>query len=583
MTMQEYGQHATRLDQLIEAIRAQKLDAFIQPINDGFQGEYVPARDQRLPWVTGFNGSAGTGLFLSAPFEGKDAILFVDGRYTIQAAQEVDPDCYHIINIADKTLGQWLADHSEAIARIGFDPWLHTNKQIEGLVTQLSGKELSPIPNPIDTIWTDQPEPPAMPVEAYAIEYAGVQATDKVKAIADELAKRKADAWLLCLPDGINWLLNIRGEDIPYNPLALCYALVHADATVTVIAHDVQRFKPALNDTTKLVELESFITKPELLFAKDSNILCDAKTSAHWFFQTIESCGATVSHAPDATLLPKAIKNDVEIEHMREVHQSDGRAVSALLDWLKQEIEIRDVTEIEAAQRLEKHRTEVADHVYRGPSFTTISGAGPHGAIVHYRVTEESNRPILNNELYLVDSGGQYFGGTTDITRTIVRGEPTEEMIDRYTRVLKGHIALATAIFPKGTTGAQLDVLARHALWKIGCDYQHGTGHGVGSYLCVHEGPQGISKRAQEVALAPGMILSNEPGYYKTGEYGIRIENLILVVDRGVGPDGMPIYGFETLTLVPMEESLINRALLSDDEIAWLDDYHKQVERNNAA
>lgn len=572
MSMIDGPDYSARLKKLSQAIERAGADVFIQPVNDEFQGEYTPEYAQRLPWVSGFTGSAGTAVFLAEAYEGKRAILFVDGRYTLQAAQEVNGEDYLIINSSDQLPAAWLKEREKALTTIAFDPWLHTEAQLRSWKKTLSrSQKLQALEeNPVDKIWREQPEPPSEAVMIHGLAYAGETVESKRQRVGKLVEEAGAEAALLALPDGINWLLNIRGGDIPYNPLYLCFAIISASGEVTVLSHAPERL-PKM-DGVIAHDISRLHESPKLLLDYAS-VLIDPSVSAHWFFTTCKGVGVEVVEGADPTLLPKACKNEVEIEGMREAHRRDGKAVSRFLSWLKQDAAAGEVSELDAVNRLETFRKDAGGEFYQGQSFATISGAGPNGAIVHYRVSEQSNRVLGKDEMYLVDSGGQYLDGTTDITRTIINGTPTPDMIDRYTRVLKGHIAIATALFPEGTTGSQLDVLARQHLWDVGCDYDHGTGHGVGAYLCVHEGPQRISKRAGDVALKAGMILSNEPGYYKDGEYGIRIENLVLVVEKGKTEKGKPLFGFETLTLAPFEDALIDQSILSNKEREWLEKY----------
>ncbi len=554
--------------------------AFLQPVNDAFQGEYTPAYAQRLPWISGFGGSAGTGVFLAEAVDGKPAALFVDGRYTIQAAQEVNKAQYHLINSADTTPQQWLAEHLPEGARVAYDPWLHTMAQVKRMkaVLEPQGIALAAVTtNPIDGVWDDQPSPPAEPIIPQLLEYSGISSEEKIAQVVSGMKEKEADAVILTLPDGVNWLLNIRGSDIPYNPLLLCYAVIDIQAKVTLFMQERQVADGLFNESISIKDINNIEKELNLILKDCDGVMCDSSCSAEAFHRLIEEAGCRLIEAADPTLRLKAVKNAVEIDGMRRAHQRDGRALTQFLAWLEDALSEGDITEISAADKLEECRRKMGGRLYRGPSFATISGSGPNGAIVHYRVSEASNRIIGDSELYLVDSGGQYLDGTTDVTRTVVNGTPTDEMKDRFTRVLKGHIAIATAKFPEGTTGSQLDVLARQYLWQDGVDYDHGTGHGVGAFLCVHEGPQRISKRGGDVPLEAGMILSNEPGYYKDGDYGIRIENLVLVVEAGKTEKRQSLLGFETLTLAPIDERLILWEMLSEDEKAWLDAYQARV------
>jgi Xaa-Pro aminopeptidase len=555
-----------KIEQLQLLMSKEKVDAYLQPSGDAFFSEYPPESAKRLAWLCCFDGSAGTLLVLCTAVDGEQAILFTDGRYTLQASSQLDKRLFQVVDVAEYSPASWLLKHQpEAV--LGYDAWLHSHRQVSGW-GELKTQPLSH--NPIDILWKDQPDQPAEPAFSHDMKYAGELSSSKKERILS-MMHSDADALLLTQPDGINWLLNIRGGDIPFNPLALCLAVLARDGRITLISEP--REWPELGADVSHVSWQEFQRNTADTFSQFNGLQLDAKATSEAVWQAAQVAGCQIIDAPDPCEAAKAIKNTTEISGIREAHKRDGRALSKFLAWLDAQ---ETFSELQAVEKIEAFRRAESGDLYRGPSFDTISGSGPNGAIVHYRVTPESNRSIGRGELYLVDSGGQYPDGTTDVTRTIVHGEPSPEMIDRYTRVLKGHIALARAVFPEGTTGAQLDALARHSLWEIGEDYAHGTGHGVGAYLCVHEGPQGISRRASAVALEEGMILSNEPGYYKTGEYGIRIENLVLV--RKASQEGFLC--FETLTLAPMDTRLINTNLLSSDECAWLAHYEAQVIEN---
>lgn len=580
MTLSYYN---SRLFALLNDLKKARLDAFIQPVNDEYQGEYTPLCAQRLEWVSGFTGSAGTAVFLADKQEGKPALLFVDGRYTLQAASQVATEHYHILNSTDKPVMPWLAKHLPAGARIGYDAWLHTQAQVQGwrAIVAKAGLELVQVPNLIDEGWADRPAPPAEAVAAHPLEYAGEDVAEKCRKLTAVLADQQADAMVLALPDGINWLLNIRGADIEFNPLVLAFAIVDKSGGIHVITQSRSFDWAAHYPDIKFINYNAFIENPYVFLSGYARLMMDPQTVASWFFTKAEEAGCTLIPQKDPTLQLKAIKNDAEREGIRAAHRRDGVALSRFLLWLERESAQRAVSELEVVDKLEHIRMDCGGNMYRGQSFATIAGSGPNGAIVHYRATQESNRTLANGELFLLDSGGQYLDGTTDVTRTVAIGTPTDEMRDRFTRVLKGHIAIATALFPRGTTGSQLDALARQYLWDAACDYDHGTGHGVGAYLCVHEGPQRISKRGGDTPLEIGMVLSNEPGYYKTGEYGIRIENLVLVIEGPAGADGRQFLQFETLTLAPIDRKLIDYSMLTEKEVQWLDAYHERVSLNN--
>jgi Xaa-Pro aminopeptidase len=564
---------ADRLAALRAELKAQGLDGFIIGRGDEHQGEYVPQRADRLAWITGFTGSAGAAIVLA-----EEAAVFVDGRYTLQVREEVDPKLYQYQHLVTEPPERWIEGHLKKGQRIGFDPWLFTVDQARRFTDAAAkaGGTAAPVEkNPLDAIWGDQPPPPIAPVLPQDMRYAGRSSEDKRRAIGKALAAEGQDAAVISAPDSLCWLLNIRGGDVPRTPFALGFAVVDTAGHVDVFM-DPRKFTPAtlshLGNEVTVQPREAFAGALDALGKEKRKVAIDSNTAGVWIRDRLVKAGAAVRVGDDPCALPKATKNAVEIEGTRAAHRRDGVAVTNFLGWLAAEAPKGSLTEIEAAEKLASFRRR--DPLFRDFSFDSISGAGPNGAIVHYRVSEKSNRKIENNSIYLIDSGGQYLDGTTDITRTVAIGTPTAEMKDRFTRVLKGHIALATVKFPKGTSGSNLDVLARRPLWEIGLDYDHGTGHGVGSYLSVHEGPQRISKMPNRVALEPGMIISNEPGYYKTGEYGIRIENLV-VVQPVDGQQNM--LQFETITLAPIDINLVDRTLLSADEVAWLNAYHRRV------
>jgi len=571
-----------RLDLLREELKARRLDGFIVPRADEHQGEYVPSCGQRLAWLTGFTGSAGVAVVLATR-----AALFVDGRYTLQAAAQADAALFEIHHLIDEPPARWLAGALKKGAVVGYDPWLHTPQDVERLKAGAAraGASLKPVAhpaaNPIDRVWPGRPPAPLAPVVPHPVQFAGESAQAKRQQIGRALAEDGAAAAVLTAPESIAWLLNIRGGDVPHTPLPLSFAMLRQDGSVTLFI-DRRKLAPGLDrhlgNGVAIEPPERFGAALEVLAASGAPVQVDPATAASWIFDRLEEAGARIHRAPDPCLLPKACKNPTELDGTRAAHRRDGAAVTRFLAWLAHEAPKGKLREIAASDRLEAFR-RTGEH-FRDLSFPTISGAGSNGAIVHYRATPESEKRLEPGTLFLLDSGAQYLDGTTDITRTVAIGTPSAEMRDRFTRVLKGHITLATARFPKGTTGAQLDPFARRALWQKGLDYDHGTGHGVGSYLGVHEGPQRISKAPNAQPLLPGMIVSNEPGYYKTGAYGIRIENLV-VVQPSAGPgdgDGeRDMMCFETLTLAPIDRNLVLRDLLEDEEIAWLDAYHTRV------
>jgi Xaa-Pro aminopeptidase len=565
---------AQRLKLLREKLAADGLAGFIVPRADEHQGEYVPLCGQRLAWLTGFTGSAGAAVVLS-----NRAAVFVDGRYTLQAAAQVDTMAYEIHHLIDEPPASWLATTAAKDEVIGYDPWLHTPQEVERLRVgvERAGATLQAVDkNPLDAVWAGRPAAPLAPVFAQPDAFAGESAIAKRTRIGKALAANGAAAAVLTMPESIAWLLNIRGGDVPHTPLPLSFAIVKADGAVTLFI-DRRKLLPGLDrhlGNSVTIEAPDRLGAELDALGKDGPVQADPATGASWVFDRLAASGAHVLRAADPCMLPKACKNTVELAGTREAHRRDGAAVTRFLAWLARTAPSGGLREIAASNRLEAFRKE--GKYFRDLSFPTISGAGANGAIVHYRASLETEKVLAPGTLYLLDSGAQYLDGTTDITRTIAIGIPSDEMRENFTRVLKGHIALATARFPKGTTGSQLDGFARRALWQVGLDYDHGTGHGVGAYLSVHEGPQRISKAPNAQPLLPGMIVSNEPGYYKTGAYGIRIENLIVVQpDEAVVEREMLC--FETITLAPIDRNLVARELLDGGEAAWLDAYHARV------
>jgi Xaa-Pro aminopeptidase len=570
------GAAEDRLRRLRTELARRGVDGFLVPRADEHQGEYVPRRADRLAWLTGFTGSAGLAIVLA-----EQAALFVDGRYTLQAPAEADARLYAMRHIGEEPPARWLAETLRPGATLAYDPWLHTPGELERYraAVERAGGKLAALPdNPLDAVWRDQPPPPLAPVVVQAQSHAGETAADKRHRLAAGLAKAGVDAAILTAPDSIAWLLNIRGGDVPHTPLALAFAILHRDARVTLFI-DRRKLAPGLlehlGNEVAVVPPGALGAALEELGKAGRQVQVDP-ASAAWIFDQLGDSGARILRAADPCQLPKACKNPVELAGTRAAHRRDGAALSRFLAWLAREAPGGAVTEIAASDRLEDYR-RAGEH-FRDLSFPTISGAGPNGAIVHYRASAKTERRLEPGTLYLVDSGAQYLDGTTDVTRTVTIGTPSDEMRDRFTRVLRGHIALALARFPAGTSGSQLDVLARAPLWAAGLDFDHGTGHGVGSYLAVHEGPQRISKLPNAQALLPGMIVSNEPGYYKTGAYGIRIENLVVVtpLDRSAGWE-RELLGFETLTLAPIDRALVVAEMLDPAERQWLDAYHARV------
>jgi Xaa-Pro aminopeptidase len=571
---------APRVTAVRKLMTAAGVDAILVPREDEFQGEYVLPSAERLKWLTGFSGSAGIAVI------GKSkAALFVDGRYTAQARQQIDSKIFEVVTLP-ATLSGWLANTFGRGQIIGFDPWLHTIAEIERLTgaLKLKGVVLKAMPkNLVDRAWgAERPKPPAGAVSVQPQDFAGQPVAGKLANLRATLKADGHDAVILTLPDSIAWLFNIRGTDVAHNPVPLAFAIIRqtGKAELFVAADKLDGdVRSHLASAVKLQSPDLFPERVKVLKAEAAAVRLDAMRAAFWFKSALGD--KVLKRATDPCTLPKSIKNDVEIAGARAAHVRDGLAMVKFLAWLDREASSGNVDEISACKTLEAFRRET--NALREISFDTISGSGPHGAIVHYRVTEATNRRLKTGELFLVDSGGQYVDGTTDVTRTVVIGEPTQEMRERFTLVLKGHIALSLARFPEGTAGVQLDTLARHALWQAGCDFDHGTGHGVGSYLSVHEGPQSISKRGFH-ALHAGMIISNEPGYYKDGAFGIRIENLVLVSPATVPNGGdRAMLSFETLTLVPYDQRLIVAGMLSDAEREWLNAYNARVRRTHAA
>jgi Xaa-Pro aminopeptidase len=579
--LEESPAPASRLAALRAELKQRGLDGFVVPRADEHQGEYVPRRSQRLGWLTGFSGSAGTAIVLA-----DKAAIFVDGRYTLAVRGQVDVEAFVPHQIPEESPDAWIAANLPSKGRsggggkLGFDPWLQTVDGYDRFAraAMRAGGSFVPVEaNPIDAVWRDRPAAPLAPVLPHPVEFAGETSEARRKRIAEIVKSKGADVALLTAPDSIAWLLNVRG-DVPRTPFALGFALLHADGHVDLYMD--RRKIPArtvawLGNAVTLAPPEELGLALDTMGQMQKRVLLETATAPYWAGTRLQAAGATMVRDADPVSLPKACKNAVELEGIRVAHRRDGAAVSKFLGWLGRESRSGRLREIEASDRLQAMRQDTGK--LRDLSFDTISGAGPNGAIVHYRAAPATERTLEPGSLYLVDSGGQYRDGTTDITRTVGIGTPSPEMKDRFTRVLKGHIALATARFPAGTTGSQLDALARYALWQAGLDYDHGTGHGVGAYLSVHEGPHRISKVASTVALQPGMIVSNEPGYYKTGAYGIRIENLVAVKEAEIEGADRKYLEFETLTLAPIDINCIDLALMTEQEKTWLNAYHARV------
>ncbi len=549
------------------------LEGFFVPRADQHQNEYVAACDERLAWLTGFTGSAGLALVMT-----DRALLFVDGRYIVQAPQQVDVAQWTIISTVETSPEDWIKAHATPKARLGYDPWLHTSGQIERLTKACAQAGASLVvakTNPIDAIWLDRPTPPCAPVHLHPSEFSGITCAEKITHIQKAIAQAKADALVVSDPHALAWAFNIRGGDVSHTPLPLGYAMIPQEGLPTIFIDPVKlsgSVGEALAACAKLKSPEDFVSA--LRAFGPARVMLDSTTAASAIHQVLLEASATLILGEDPIALLKAVKNETEIRGAREAHLRDGIALARFLAWLDGTQTRNDLFEIEIVEALETFRRD--NGKLKDVSFPTICGSGPNGAIVHYRVTRATNRRIQPGDLLLVDSGAQYQDGTTDVTRTIAIGAPTDEMRDRFTRVLKGHIAIARSVFPAGTSGAQIDAFARQFLWQAGLDFDHGTGHGVGSYLSVHEGPARIAKTGH-AALKSGMILSNEPGYYKPGAFGIRIENLVLVRNAEMSGAERAMLSFETLTLAPIDRKLIDAALLTQDECAWLNAYHDTI------
>ncbi len=561
------------LPRVREAMARQGLDGFLVPHEDEHQNEYLPEANDRLAWLTGFTGSAGAAVVL------KDkAAVFVDGRYTAQVQTQVDKSLFEIRDLVEGGVPAYLESAPPEGAVIGYDPRLHSPDALSGLraAAERRGAKLKPVDeNPLDAAWAaERPPQPTAKVVPHPVQYAGEESATKRQRLGETL---NADAAVITAPSSIAWLFNVRGGDVIRSPLPIGQAILNADGTARLFLNE-KKWTPELAQWLgNAVSLEPEHALPEALDSlKGRRVLIDPSQSSSWYFDRLQAAGATVVRGMDPCTLPRAAKNAVEIEGARQAHIRDGAALTRFLHWVATEAQETLPDEIEIAGRLEGFRDQTG--AMQDLSFDTIAAAGPNGAFPHYHPTHRSNRRVEKGSLLLVDSGAQYLDGTTDVTRTMAIGEPTAEQKRHFTLVLKGHIALARIRFPAGTTGHALDVLARAPMWAAGLDYDHGTGHGVGSYLGVHEGPQRISKAPNSIALQPGMILSNEPGYYQVGAYGIRIENLVVVTPAEDIPGGeRPMHGFETLTLAPIDRRLVDAGLLDEGERAWLNAYHARV------
>jgi len=573
--------HAARLSALRATLAADGLDGFVVPLTDEHMSEYVGDYAQRLAWLTGFAGSAGTAVVLA-----DRAAIFTDGRYTIQVREQVAAADWDYVGVPAESVGGWLGQHAPDGARIGYDPWLHTGAWVAETARALAdrgGTLVAVDRNPIDAVWRDRPAPSPARMTVYATDLAGASSAEKRAAIGDWLTANRADAVVLSALDSIAWTLNVRGDDVAHTPVALSYAIVGADGTTDLFVAPEKiddAVRQHLGNAVRVHDRAAFAGALGGFAGK--RVAADPERAVTAIVDALAAGGATVLAVRDPVVLAKALKNRAEVDGHRAASIRDGAALTRFLHWVERTCAGGGETELSAAARLLAYRQETG--VLLDTSFDTISATGAHGAIPHYHVTEESSAAIVPGQLYLVDSGGQYADGTTDVTRVMPIGAPSAEMRDRFTRVLKGHVAIATAIFPDGTMGGQIDAFARRPLWEAGLDFGHGTGHGIGSYLSVHEGPQRIAPPNYPggAALEPlraGMMISNEPGYYKAGEYGIRIENLLLTVPHPVagGDPDRAMLAFETLTLAPIERSLIDPELLTADEREWVDAYHARV------
>jgi Xaa-Pro aminopeptidase len=577
------GDSAPRVAALRAELARRGLDGFIVPRADRYQNEYVPPCAARLAFISGFSGSAGVAIVLA-----DRAALFVDGRYQLQVKDEVDSAIFTIEHLVERPPPAWIEANLKAGQKLGYSPWLHTVDGAERLAKACAaaGASLAPVAdNPLDAIWTDRPPPPLGAVVVHELKYAGEDAPEKLARVRAEIQKAKADALAVPDPQNVCWLFNIRGSDIPHTPVALAAALIPADGRPALYVDARQLgddIRARLNELADLRAPDDFERDLAALGAGKRTVLLEPASCPEAIARRVADAGGKVLRGADPIAPMKAVKNETEIAGARAAHLRDGAALARFFAWFDAEAPSGLLTEIDAVEALESFRRDTG--LLKDVSFPTIAGAGPNGAVVHYRVTRASNRRIAPGEIFLVDSGAQYEDGTTDVTRTVAVGSPNDAGVrQKNTLVLKGHIAIARAVFPEGTSGAQLDSFARQFLWRAGVDFDHGTGHGVGSYLSVHEGPARISKLGG-APLKRGMVLSNEPGYYRTGAYGIRIENLVLVVEAPAPADAeKALNGFETLTLAPIDRRLIEPAMLDADETAWLNAYHARVRAALAA
>lgn len=576
--MTTHDEIALRVAALRGYMAHQQLDALLIPHDDEHLGEYLPAEAERLAWLTGFNGSAGVAVVLAG-----QAALFVDGRYTLQARQQAPATLFECRHLVEEPPLEWLAGQLQPGQRVGVDPRLHSLRWFRQARERLASRGLALVAleaNPIDGLWQDRPAAGKAPARLYPEQLAGQSSRDKRQLIASQLRQQGLDAALLTQADSINWLLNLRGRDIPCLPVVLGFAVLHADASLDFFADpdklDAQALRRHAGDDVSLYPETQLAAVLVRLGEAKLRVLADADTANAWSQLTLEAAGASLVQGADPCLLPKACKNAVEQQGMQAAHLKDAVAMCRFLAWLDALVAAGgEADEASLAERLAAFRQ--AQPGYLEPSFDSISALGPNAALPHYRHTNGTPRSLGQDGLYLIDSGGHYLEGTTDITRTLQVGPVSDEMRQQFTRVLQGHMALDSARFPRGTTGIQLDVLARLPLWQAGFNYDHGTGHGVGHCLSVHEGPQRISPKGSLVPLEPGMVLSNEPGYYREGAFGIRCENLLLVEEDLPLRGELARHRFRRLTLVPFDVRLLDRSLLTEAEIGWLNDYHAEI------
>jgi Xaa-Pro aminopeptidase len=567
---------STNLARVRAAFDELGIDGIIVPREDAHLGREVPLRGERLAWVTGFTGSAGLAIV------GRDAAaIFVDGRYVVQADREVDTAVIEIAHLTNNPPFNWIAERLPSGTRIGYTPKFHSiadARRFEKAANQANLELVRFDNDPLDMLWHGRPTTDSAPIVPHDLMFAGIDSREKLQKVGDVIASEQRDAAVLNALESVAWVFNIRGGDLESTPVARGNAIVRKDGSAELFIDPAQINAELLQHLGNQVVVRpdsQFALALTELGAEEAKVSVDPAVCNAWIWQTLEDAGADVHFSPDPSLLLRACKNDVEIKGARACHKRDGAALTGYIRWLQQETARRNISEIDAQEELYRRRLN-GEH-FRGSSFPSISAAGPNAALCHYRASPETVENLNDHPIYLIDSGGQYFDGTTDVTRTIAIGEPTEEMRRNFTLVVKGHIALASVRFPLGTTGEQLNVLARQFLWQAGLDYDHSTGHGVGSYLCVHEGPQRFIA-GNSAALLPGMIISNEPGYYKAGEYGMRFENLMVVREAGVFKDTpSKLLEFETITLSPLDRKLLNLDLLTKDEIAWIDSYHTTV------